>query len=75
MKLSPNDEDASESSPKVYPSGGKKEIWGISSMMSCSSSENPIEPFSQEAHVCETKITFTADEFYLVKYYRIILCI
>ncbi|KAH0738086.1 hypothetical protein KY290_036791 [Solanum tuberosum] len=59
MKLSPTDEDASKSSPKVSPSGEEKATTEISSIMSPSSSEKPIEPSSKEAHACDTKITFT----------------
>ena len=46
----------SESSPKVSPGEEEQEI---SEMMSLSSSEKSIELSSQEAHVCDTKFTFT----------------
>ncbi|KAH0636561.1 hypothetical protein KY289_036476 [Solanum tuberosum] len=64
MKVSPTDreETTRESSPKVSPSGEEKATREISSMMSPSSSEKPIEPSSQEAHTCDTKITFTDND-------------
>ena len=62
MKLSPTDNDASKSSPKVSPSGEEKGTGEISLVMSPSSSENSIEPSSEEAHVHDTKITFTNDD-------------
>ena len=51
----------SESSPKVSPREEKK-TREISEMMSLSSSEKSIELSSQEAHVCDTKITFTDND-------------
>ncbi|XP_015170846.1 uncharacterized protein [Solanum tuberosum] len=47
---------------KVSPSGEEKATREISSMMSPSSSEKPIELSSQEAHTCDTKITFTDND-------------
>ncbi|KAH0636367.1 hypothetical protein KY289_036282 [Solanum tuberosum] len=64
IKVSPTDreETTRESSPKVSPSGEEKATREISSMISPSSSEKPIEPSSQEAHTCDTKITFTDND-------------
>ncbi|KAH0636131.1 hypothetical protein KY290_036559 [Solanum tuberosum] len=64
MKVSPTDKEGTtrESSPKVSSSGEEKATREISSMMSPSSSEKPIEPSSQEAHTCDTKITFTDND-------------
>ena len=52
----------SEPSPKVSPSEEVKETRKISEMMSLSSSEKSIELSYQEAHVCNTKITFTDND-------------
>ena len=52
----------SESSPKVSPGEEETEIREISEMMSLSSSEKSMELYSQEAHVCDTKITFTDND-------------
>ncbi|KAH0755793.1 hypothetical protein KY290_026063 [Solanum tuberosum] len=64
IKVSPTDREGTtrESSPEVSPSGEEKATREISSMMYPSSSEKPIEPSSQEAHTCDTKITFTAND-------------
>ncbi|KAH0641873.1 hypothetical protein KY285_032739 [Solanum tuberosum] len=61
MKVPPTNKEGttSESSPKVSPSDDENITREISSMMSLSPFETPIEPFSQEAHACDTKITFT----------------
>ncbi|KAH0767934.1 hypothetical protein KY285_003805 [Solanum tuberosum] len=59
MKVPPTDKEGtmSESSPKVSPSDDEeKATREISSIMSPSSSENPIEPSSQEAHYLECGI-------------------
>ncbi|KAH0743218.1 hypothetical protein KY290_031211 [Solanum tuberosum] len=60
MKASPTDKEGtkSESSPKVSPSDEEGTTREISSMMSPWYFEKPIEPSSQELHVCDTKITF-----------------
>ncbi|KAH0723844.1 hypothetical protein KY285_005029 [Solanum tuberosum] len=65
MKVSPTDREGTtrESSPEVPPSGEEKTTREILSMMYPSSSEKPIEPSSQEAHTCDTKITFTVNDF------------
>ena len=52
-----------EASPKVSPSSKEKTTREISSTISLSSSEESIEHSSQEAYVCDTKITFTNDDF------------
>ncbi|KAH0724275.1 hypothetical protein KY285_000133 [Solanum tuberosum] len=64
MKVPPTDKEGttSESSPKVSPNDDEKTTTEISSMMSISPSETPIEPSSQEAHACDTKITFTEND-------------
>ena len=74
MKMPPTVKEGttSESSPKVSPGEEEQEI---SEMMSLSSSEKSIELSSQEAHVCDTKITFTYNDHLFVKHYTIILCI
>ncbi|TMW81091.1 hypothetical protein EJD97_012058, partial [Solanum chilense] len=61
MKVPPivKEGTTSESLPKVSPREEEKETMEISEMMSLSSSEKYIELSSQEAHVCDTKITFT----------------
>ena len=61
MKVPPTVKEGttSESSPKVSPGEEEKETREISEMMSLSSSEKSLELYSQEAHVCDTKITFT----------------
>ncbi|KAH0725043.1 hypothetical protein KY284_000908 [Solanum tuberosum] len=60
MKVSPIEKDGttSELSPQVSPSDEEEAMREIPSMMSPSSSEKPIEPSSQEAHACDTKIIF-----------------
>ncbi|XP_015072668.1 uncharacterized protein LOC107016840 [Solanum pennellii] len=64
MKVPPTVKEGttSESSPKVSPGEEEKETREISEMMSLSSSEKSIELSSQEAHVCDTKITFTDND-------------
>ncbi|XP_049394584.1 uncharacterized protein LOC125858841 [Solanum stenotomum] len=64
MKVSPTDREGTtrESSPKVSPSGEEKATREISSMTAPSSSKKPIEPSSQEAYTCDTKITFTDND-------------
>ncbi|KAH0636173.1 hypothetical protein KY290_038328 [Solanum tuberosum] len=64
MKVSPTDKEGTtrESSLEVSPRAEEKVPREISSMMSHSSSEKPIEPSSQEAHTCDTKITFTYND-------------
>ena len=64
MKVPPTlkERTMSESSPKVSPGKEEKETREISEMMSLSSSEKSIELSSQEAHVCDTKITFTDND-------------
>ncbi|XP_069154670.1 uncharacterized protein [Solanum lycopersicum] len=64
MKVPPTVKEVttSESSPKVSPGEEEKESREISEMMSLSSSEKSIELSSQEAHVCDTKITFTDND-------------
>ncbi|KAH0773265.1 hypothetical protein KY290_010402 [Solanum tuberosum] len=64
MKVPPTDKEGttSESSSKVSPNNDEKTTREISSMMSLSPSETPIEPSSQEAHACDTKITFTDND-------------
>ena len=64
MKVPPTVKEGttSESSPKVSPGEEEKETWIISEMMSLSSSEKSIELSFQEAHVCDTKITFTDND-------------
>ncbi|KAH0675715.1 hypothetical protein KY285_023516 [Solanum tuberosum] len=64
MKVSPTDKEGTtrESSSKVSPSGEEKATREISAMMSPSPSEKPIEPSSQEAHTCDTKIIFTDND-------------
>ncbi|KAH0722579.1 hypothetical protein KY285_005110 [Solanum tuberosum] len=64
MKVPPTEKEGttSESSPKVSPNDDEKTIREISSMMTLSPSETPIEPSSQEAHACDTKITFTDND-------------
>ncbi|TMW84756.1 hypothetical protein EJD97_024455, partial [Solanum chilense] len=61
MKVPPTVKEGitSESSPKVSPGKEEKETREISEMRSLSSSEKYIELSTQEAHVCDTKITFT----------------
>ena len=61
MKVSPTVKEGttSESSPKESPGEEEKETREISKMMSLSSSGKSIKLYSQEAHVCDTKITFT----------------
>ena len=46
----------------MSPSDEEKATREISAMMSLSSSEKSIEPSSQEAHTCDTKITFTDND-------------
>ncbi|KAH0706277.1 hypothetical protein KY285_010777 [Solanum tuberosum] len=46
----------------MSPNGEEKVTREISSMMSHLSSEKPIEPSSQEANTCDTKITFTDND-------------
>ena len=64
MKVPPTVEKGttSESSPKVSPGEEEKETREISEMMSLQSSEKSIELSYQEAHVCNTKITFTDND-------------
>ena len=64
MKVPPTVKEGttSKSSPKVSPREEEKETREISEMMSLSSSEKSIELSSQEAHVCDTKITFTDND-------------
>ena len=64
MKAPPTGREGimSVSSPKVYPSDEEKATSKISAMMTLSSSEKFIEPPSQEAHACDTKITFTDND-------------
>jgi len=52
------EETIGESSLKVSLNKEEETIREISSMMYSSSSENPVEPSSQEVHECDTKITF-----------------
>ena len=47
---------------KVSPKEEEKETREISEMMSLSFSEKSIELSTQEARVCDTKITFTDDD-------------
>ncbi|TMX02712.1 hypothetical protein EJD97_020243, partial [Solanum chilense] len=64
-KVSPTGQEegtTTEASPKVSPSSKEKATREISSIISPSSFEKSIEPSSQEAHVCDTKITFTDDD-------------
>ena len=64
MKVPPTVKEGttSESSPKVSPGEEEKETREISELMSLSSSEKSIELSFQEAHVCDTKITFTDND-------------
>ncbi|TMW80237.1 hypothetical protein EJD97_022424, partial [Solanum chilense] len=64
MKVPPivKEGTTSESSPKASLGEEEKETREISEMMSLSSSEKSIEHSSQEAHVCDTKITFTDND-------------
>ncbi|TMW81205.1 hypothetical protein EJD97_011174, partial [Solanum chilense] len=64
MKVPPTVKEGatSESSPKVSPREEEKETREISELISISSSEKSIELSSQEAHVCDTKITLTDND-------------
>ena len=64
MKVPPTVKEGttSESSPKASLREEEKERGEISEMVSLSSSEKSIELSSQEAHVCDTKITFTDND-------------
>ncbi|KAH0664110.1 hypothetical protein KY290_027749 [Solanum tuberosum] len=64
MKVPPTDNEGttSESLPKVSHCDDEKATREISSMMSPLPSETSIEPSSQEAHACDTKITFTDND-------------
>ncbi|TMX05468.1 hypothetical protein EJD97_019474 [Solanum chilense] len=65
----------SESSQKVCPGEEEKETREISEMISLSSSEKSIQLSSQEAYVCDTKITFTDNDLLFGEHYTIVLCI